>query len=117
MYLTNSVIELIGKTPLVKINNLDTFGNDIYIKLEGNNPGRSTKDRIALKIIQESWKENLIDKDTIIIEATSGNTGIGLAIVCAVKGYKLKLTCLTPARCWKNTAYESLWNWSYTNWR
>lgn len=89
--LANSVIELIGKTPLVKINNLDTFGNDIYIKLEGNNPGRSTKDRIALKIIQEAEKENLIDKDTIIIEATSGNTGIGLAMICAVKGYKLKI--------------------------
>lgn len=89
--LANSVIELIGKTPLVKINNLDTFGNEIYIKLEGNNPGRSTKDRIALKIIQEAEKENLIDKDTVIIEATSGNTGIGLAMICAVKGYKLKI--------------------------
>ena len=89
--LVNSVIDLIGNTPLVKINNIDTFGNEIYIKLEGSNPGRSTKDRIALKMIEEAEKEGLIDKDTVIIEATSGNTGIGLAMICAVKNYKLKI--------------------------
>ena len=76
--LVNSVIDLIGNTPLVKINNINTFGNEIYIKLEGSNPGRSTK-------------EGLIDKDTVIMEATSGNTGIGLAMICAVKNYKLKI--------------------------
>ncbi len=54
--LANSVIDLIGNTPLVKINNIDTFGNEIYIKLEGSNPGRSTKDRIALKMIEEAEK-------------------------------------------------------------
>ena len=89
--LVNSVIDLIGNTPLVKINNIDTFGNEIYIKLEGSNPGRSTKDRIALKMIEEAEKEGLIDKDTVIIEATSGNTGIGLAMICAIKNYKLKI--------------------------
>ena len=89
--LANSVIELIGNTPLVKINNIDTFGNKIYVKLEGSNPGRSTKDRIALKMIEEAEKEGLIDKDTVIMEATSGNTGIGLAMICAVKNYKLKI--------------------------
>jgi len=89
--LVNSVIDLIGNTPLVKINNIDTFGNKIYIKLEGSNPGRSTKDRIALKMIEEAEKEGLIDKDTVIIEATSGNTGIGLAMICAIKNYKLKI--------------------------
>ena len=89
--LANSVIDLIGNTPLVKINNIDTFGNEIYIKLEGANPGRSTKDRIALKMIEEAEKEGLIDKDTVIIEATSGNTGIGLAMICAIKNYKLKI--------------------------
>ena len=89
--LANSVIDLIGNTPLVKINNIDTFGNEIYIKLEGSNTGRSTKDRIALKMIEEAEKEGLIDKDTVIIEATSGNTGIGLAMICAVKNYKLKI--------------------------
>ena len=89
--LANSVIDLIGNTPLVKINNINTFGNEIYVKLEGSNPGRSTKDRIALKMIEEAEKEGLIDKDTVIIEATSGNTGIGLAMICAVKNYKLKI--------------------------
>ena len=89
--LVNSVIDLIGNTPLVKINNIDTFGNEIYIKLEGSNPGRSTKDRIALKMIEEGEKAGLIDKNTVIMEATSGNTGIGLAMICAVKNYKLKI--------------------------
>ena len=89
--LANSVIDLIGNTPLVKINNINTFGNEIYVKLEGLNPGRSTKDRIALKMIEEAEKEGLIDKDTVIMEATSGNTGIGLAMICAVKNYKLKI--------------------------
>ena len=89
--LANSVIDLIGNTPLVKINNIYTFGNEIYIKLEGSNPGRSTKDRIALKMIEAAEKEGLIDKDTVIIEATSGNTGIGLAMICAIKNYKLKI--------------------------
>ena len=89
--LVNSVIDLIGNTPLVKINNINTFGNKIYVKLEGSNPGRSTKDRIALKMIEEAEKEGLIDKDTVIIEATSGNTGIGLAMICAIKNYKLKI--------------------------
>ena len=90
--LANSVIDLIGNTPLVKINNIDTFGNEIYVKLEGSNPGRSTKDRIALKMIEEAEKEGLIDKDTVIIEATSGNTGIGLAMkkACLEKLDELK---------------------------
>lgn len=59
--------------------------------MEGSNPGRSTKDRIALKMIEEGEKAGLIDKDTVIMEATSGNTGIGLAMICAVKNYKLKI--------------------------
>lgn len=89
--LVNSVIDLIGNTPIVKINNIDTYGNEIFLKLEGANPGRSTKDRIALKMIEAAEKEGKINKDTVIIEATSGNTGIGLAMICAVKNYKLKI--------------------------
>ncbi len=89
--IVNSVIDLIGNTPIVKVNNINTYGNEIFIKLEGANPGRSTKDRIALKMIEEAEKKGLINKDTVIIEATSGNTGIGLAMICAIKGYKLKI--------------------------
>lgn len=87
----NSITEMIGNTPIIKLNNFDTFGNEIYMKLEGFNPSRSTKDRIALIIITEAEKIGMIDKDTVIIEATSGNTGISLAMICALKKYKLKI--------------------------
>lgn len=87
----NSILESIGNTPTVKLKNFDTFGNEIYIKLEGFNPGRSTKDRVALAMIEDAEKNRKLDKDTVIIEATSGNTGISLAMVCAVKGYQLKI--------------------------
>lgn len=89
--LANSIIDLIGNTPIVKINNINTYGNEIFLKLEGANPGRSTKDRIALKMLQEAEKQGLINENTVIMEATSGNTGIGLAMICAVKKYKLKI--------------------------
>lgn len=87
----NNILELIGKTPVVKINKL--FGNkhNVYVKLERQNPGGSIKDRIALNMIEEAEKRGEINKDTVIIEPTSGNTGVGLAMVCAVKGYKLIL--------------------------
>lgn len=85
----NNVLEAIGKTPIIKVNKL--FGNEanVYIKLEKQNPGGSIKDRITLSMIEKAEKEGRINKDTVIIEPTSGNTGVGLAIVCAVKGYKL----------------------------
>ncbi len=89
--LVDSVLDLVGNTPMIKLNNINTYGNEIYLKLEGQNPGGSTKDRIALEMIQAAEKEGLIDKDTVIIEATSGNTGIGLAMICAIKKYKLKI--------------------------
>lgn len=87
----NNVLETIGKTPVVKINKL--FGNthQVYAKIEKANPGGSIKDRIALGMIEDAEKKGLINKDTVIIEPTSGNTGIGLALVAAVKGYKLIL--------------------------
>ncbi|MCT4632045.1 MAG: cysteine synthase A [Firmicutes bacterium] len=88
----NSVLELIGQTPIVKLNRLvPENGADIYAKLEFYNPGSSVKDRIALNMIEKAEKENKINKDTIIIEPTSGNTGIGLAMVGANKGYKVIL--------------------------
>lgn len=85
----NNVLEAIGKTPIIKVNKL--FGNEanVYIKLEKQNPGGSIKDRITLSMIEKEEKEGKINKDTVIIEPTSGNTGVGLAMVCAVKGYKL----------------------------
>ena len=89
MAIKNSIIETIGRTPIVKLNSIESYGNEIFLKLEGANPGRSTKDRIALKIIEDGEKKGLINKDTVIIEATSGNTGIALAMICAVKKYKL----------------------------
>ncbi len=86
-----NILETIGNTPHVKLNKI--FGNkhDVWIKLERNNPGSSIKDRIALAMINDAEEKGLLNKNTVIIEPTSGNTGIGLALVCAVKGYKLIL--------------------------
>lgn len=86
-----NVLGTIGNTPHIKLNKL--FPNDVnvYIKLEKQNPGGSLKDRIALAMIEDAEAKGIINKDTTIIEPTSGNTGVGLAMVCAVKGYKLIL--------------------------
>lgn len=92
MKIAENVFELIGNTPLVKINKLNTGNAVIVAKLESFNPGGSVKDRPALNMIEQAEKEGLVNKDTVIIEPTSGNTGIGLAMVCAVKGYKMILT-------------------------
>ena len=88
----NSIIETIGNTPMVKINNLLNKKNlNIYAKLEGVNPGGSIKDRIALKMIEQAENEGVLTKDKIIIEATSGNTGIALAMIGIIKGYKVQI--------------------------
>lgn len=90
--LYNNISEVIGNTPLVKLNNLtDEDSADIYVKLEFMNPGSSVKDRIALSMIEAAEESGQLDKDTTIIEPTSGNTGIGLAMVAASKGYKTLL--------------------------
>jgi cysteine synthase A len=87
----NNILETIGNTPHVRINRL--FGNDheVWIKLERTNPGASIKDRIALSMIEDAEQKGILNKDSVIIEPTSGNTGIGLALVAAVKGYKIIL--------------------------
>ena len=86
----NNVLETIGNTPHVRLQKL--FPNhEVWIKLEKSNPGGSIKDRIALAMVQDAEQKGLLKKDSIIIEPTSGNTGIGLALVAAVKGYKLIL--------------------------
>ena len=87
----NNILETIGNTPHVRINKL--FGNqhEVWMKLEKTNPGSSIKDRIAVAMIEDAEQKGLLNKDSIIIEPTSGNTGIGLALVAAVKGYKIIL--------------------------
>ena len=87
----DNVLQLIGNTPHVRINKL--FGPDyeVWIKLEKQNPSASIKDRIALAMIEDAEQKGILNKESVIIEPTSGNTGIGLAMVAAVKGYKIIL--------------------------
>lgn len=87
----NSILETIGNTPHLKINRLFSPEYSVWVKLERANPGASIKDRIALSMIDDAEKKGLLKPGSVIIEPTSGNTGIGLAIVAAVKGYKLIL--------------------------
>ncbi|WP_285270053.1 cysteine synthase A [Kaistella rhinocerotis] len=87
----NTVLEAIGNTPTVRINKLFDRNLEVWMKLERQNPGGSIKDRIALSMIEKAEREGKITKDTLIVEPTSGNTGVGLAMVCAVKGYQLVL--------------------------
>jgi cysteine synthase A len=86
-----NILQTIGNTPHVRINNLFGKDHEVWIKLEKNNPGASIKDRIALAMIEDAEKKGLLNKGCTIIEPTSGNTGIGLALVAAVKGYKIIL--------------------------
>ena len=92
----NSILETIGNTPVVKINRLfpeaNIKGIEVWVKLEKTNPGGSIKDRIGIAMIEDAEKKGLLKKGTIIIEPTSGNTGVGLALAAASKGYKLILT-------------------------
>ena len=87
-----NILETIGNTPHVRINRLFNPRVEVWVKLERANPGGSIKDRIALAMIEEAERKGILNKDTVIIEPTSGNTGIGLALVAAAKGYKLILT-------------------------
>ena len=91
MDITDSLLDLIGNTPILKIKCLDTGPCDLYVKLESNNPGGSIKDRIGLSIIEEAEKSGELKPGGTIIEATAGNTGIGLALIAALKGYKIIL--------------------------
>ena len=87
----NTILETIGNTPHVRINKLFGSTHEVWIKLERANPGASIKDRIALSMIEDAERKGLLKRDSVIIEPTSGNTGIGLAMVAAVKGYQLVL--------------------------
>lgn len=92
MRIFDNILQTVGNTPLVKINRLNKTKAAILVKVESFNPAGSIKDRPALNMIEDAEKKGLISKDTVIIEPTSGNTGVGLAMVCAVKGYRLILT-------------------------
>lgn len=88
----NNILETIGNTPLVKINKIINKPNvEVYAKVEGFNPSGSIKDRIALKLIQQAQAEGSLTHDKVIIEATSGNTGIGLAMIGVVLGYEVEI--------------------------
>jgi len=87
-----NILELIGNTPIVRINQLAPNKNvNIFVKLEGQNPGGSIKDRIALKMLEVAEKAGKLTREKTIIEATSGNTGIAIAMIAAVKGYKVEI--------------------------
>ena len=86
----NGVLDLIGKTPILKLNNMvDENSADVYVKLEKFNPGGSVKDRAALGMIEKAEKEGILKEGSVIVEPTSGNTGIGLAMIGRLKGYKV----------------------------
>ena len=90
----NNILDTIGKTPLLRMNKITEHVNEnveIYAKLEMYNPGRSVKDRAALQMIEDAEREGLLTKDRIILDSTSGNTGIAYAMIAAAKGYKVKI--------------------------
>ncbi len=90
--LFDSILDTIGNTPSIRINNLGVEGRTIYVKAEFFNPAGSVKDRLALNIIEEAERSGALKPGQTVVEATSGNTGIGLAMVCAQKGYPLVVT-------------------------
>lgn len=92
MKVYDNILELIGNTPIVKLNNLNKSHANIFAKIEFFNPFSSVKDRIGYAMIEDAEKKGLLNKDSVIIEPTSGNTGIALAGVAAIKGYRIILT-------------------------
>ena len=88
----NNILETIGNTPVVRINRLAPPGIDMFVKIESFNPMASVKDRMALSVIEQAERDGALSPGQTVVEATSGNTGIGLAMVCAVKAYPLVLT-------------------------
>lgn len=91
MQTAGNVLELIGNTPLVEVKRLGTGPCTLFLKLENQNPGGSIKDRIAVSMIEAAEREGLLEKNSLLVEATAGNTGLGLALVAGQKGYRLKI--------------------------
>ena len=85
----NNILETIGRTPVVRINQMGPAGVDMYVKVESFNPMASVKDRLAIGIIEDAERKGLLKPGQTVIEATSGNTGIALAMVGAIRGYKV----------------------------
>jgi cysteine synthase A len=83
----DSILDTIGNTPIVKLHRLPPKHVDIYVKVEAFNPGGSVKDRLAIGIILDAEQKGLLKPGDTVVEATSGNTGVGLAMVCAARGY------------------------------
>ena len=92
----HSITETVGDTPIVKINRLGPAHATLFVKIEAFNPLGSVKDRLALGVIEAAEKSGALKPGQTVIEATSGNTGIGLAMVCAAKGYPLVITMAEP---------------------
>ena len=104
----NNILEAMGNTPLIKLNRMtDEDSADIYVKWEGVNIGGSIKTRTAYNMILEAEKAGIIKPDTIIVEPTSGNQGIGLALVGAVRGYKVKIIMPDSVSHSKHQSYTS----------
>jgi len=104
MKVYNNVLEMIGQTPMVELTHLDTGSCRLFLKLEGQNPGGSIKDRIALYMIDAAEKKGLLKPGGTIVEATAGNTGVGLGMVAALKGYHLLI--VLPDKMSKEKIYH-----------
>ena len=101
-----NILETIGRTPVVRLNKLAPEGINLYVKVESFNPMGSVKDRLALNIIEQAEKDGTLKPGQTVVEATSGNTGIGLAMVCAQKGYPLVVTMAENFSIERRPAYR-----------
>ena len=109
--IAQSLVELIGKTPLLELSKVEKkqrLKARVLVKLEYLNPGRSVKDRVGYALIEQAEKQGLLGRNTVIIEPTSGNTGVGLALVAARRGYKLILTMPDSMSIERRTLLRSL---------
>ncbi len=104
----DNILQTIGNTPIVRLNKLAPQGVQVHVKVESFNPLGSVKDRLALAVIEDAERRGLLKPGMTVVEATSGNTGIGLAMVCAQKGYPLVLT-MPRASAWNAASCCASW--------
>ena len=99
----NSIIETIGNTPMIRLNKLSQgIKGEVLVKVEYFNPGNSMKDRMAIKMVEDAEKAGILKPGGTLIEGTSGNTGMGLALAAVAKGYKCMSACSCNCNCWTN---------------